>query len=116
MNRPVVRLSGIARSRSVRLSTLLAATVTAAALALSGNASLAQTGDENPSWIEFGIPAFEAEFPLSEESSLPSSSVDGLLLDLPTTYFAEVSFPPMPDFGVDEPPMLLAGLDPLTTP
>lgn len=116
MNRPVIRLSELSSSNKLRLSTLLATTVTAAALVLSSGASLAQAGEENPSWTEFGIPAFETDFPISEAGSPASSSADGLLLDLPTTYFAEVSFPAMPDFGVDERPVLLAGLDPLTTP
>ena len=116
MNRPVIRLATFTGSRKGRLTTLLATTVTAAALALSSGASIAQSGDENPSWTEFGIPAFETEFPIPDADVTPSSAADGQLLDLPADYFAEVRFPPMPDFGVDEPPMMLAGLDPLTTP
>jgi hypothetical protein len=109
MNRPATRLSNVADSRKHRLTTLLATTVTAAVLVLSSSASIAQTGDENPSWIEFGIPTLEESFP-------STNTADGLLLDLPADYFAEVNFPPMLDLGVDEPPVLLAGLDPLATP
>jgi hypothetical protein len=116
MNRPVTCLSNFAGSRKGRLSTLLAMTATAAALVLSSGASIAQSSDENPSWTEFGIPAFETEFPNPDAGVSASSAADGQLLDLPAGYFVEVNFPPMPDFGVDEPPMMLAGLDPLTTP
>ena len=116
MNRPVICLSNLAGSRKGRLSTLLATTVTAAALVLSSSASIAQSRDEYPSWTEFGIPAFETEFPMPDAAVSASSTADGQLLDLPAGYFAEVNFPPMSDFGVDEPPMMLAGLDPLTTP
>ena len=116
MNRPVIRLSELSATSKLRLSTLLATTVTAAALVLSSSPSLAQSGDDSNSWTEFGIPAFETEFPISEESVATSNSADGLLLDLPSTYFAQVNFPPMSDFDMDEPPMLLAGLDSLATP
>ena len=116
MTCPVNRLSNLSASNKLRLSTLVATTVTAAALVLSSGASLAQSGDDSASWTEFGLPAFETEFPTTEESVATDSSTDGLLLDLPTTYFAQVSFPPMSDFGIDEPPVLLAGLDSLATP
>lgn len=116
MYRPVMRLTERSATSKLRLSTLLATTVTAAALVLSSSPSLAQSGDDNASWTEFGLPAFETEFPIPEDSAATSDSADGLLLDLPTTYFAQVSFPPMSDFGVEEPPMLLAGLDSLATP
>ena len=85
------------------------ATTVAAMLALSAfNPSVAQTNDVD-SWSEFGAPLFEANFP-------ETASVDGLLLDLPADYFSEVTFPPMADFGVDEQPLMLAGLDPMETP
>jgi hypothetical protein len=116
MNRPVIRLSERSATSKLRLSTLLATTVTAATLVLSSSASLAQSGDDSNSWTEFGLPAFETEFPIPEGSIATSDAEDGLLLDLPTTYFAQVSFPPMSDFGVEEPPILLAGLDSLATP
>lgn len=116
MTRPATNLSNPSGSSKLRLSTLLATTVTAAALALSSGASLAQSGDDSASWTEFGLPAFATDFPSPEESVATDTSTDGLLLDLPTTYFAQVSFPPMSDFGIDEPPVLLAGLDSLATP
>lgn len=116
MNRSVNRLSDVAGSRTLRMSTLLATTVTAAALVLSSSASVAQSGDDNASWTEFGLPAFETEFPMPEASVATSSSADGQLLDLPATYFTQPSFPPMSDLVIDEPPMLLAGLDLLATP
>ena len=116
MVRPVIRFSELSATSKLRLSTLLATTVTAAALVLSSSPSLAQSGDDNSSWTEFGLPAFETDFPIREENVPTSNSADGLLLDLPTTYFAQVDFPPMSDFDIDEPPMLLAGLDSLATP
>ncbi len=116
MTRPVTRLSNLSGSSKLRLSTLLATTVTAAALVLSSSPSLAQSGDDNSSWTEFGLPAFETEFPMPDEGTPASNSADGLLLDLPATYYAQVNFPPMSDFGIDEPPVLLAGLDSLATP
>ena len=55
--------------------------------------------------------AFEENFPASDAVDM------ALLLDLPVDYFSEITFPPMPEFGVDAPPLMVAQLDdPLETP
>ena len=94
---------------------LLATTLTTATLAMSSaHASTSEwpydivpfdAGTEEPA-----VAAFEVNFPASDTPDV------ALLLDLPADYFGEFSFPPMPDFGVDEPPLMIAGLDPLQTP
>ncbi len=95
--------------RSAMSLASVATTVAAAMLALSAfNPSVAQTSEIDV-WSEYGAPVVEDNFP-------DSASVDGLLLDLPVDYFSEVTFPPMGDFGTDEQPMLMAGLDPTETP
>lgn len=55
--------------------------------------------------------AFESNFPADE------THVAGLLLDLPADDVSETAgFPAMPDFVVDDQPILIAGLDSLQTP
>ena len=55
--------------------------------------------------------AFESNFPTDE------TQVAGLMLDLPADYFGETAgFPAMPDYVVDDQPILIAGLDSLQTP
>jgi hypothetical protein len=66
-------------------------------------------GLEDDSWSETATVVFEENIP-------STAAVDGLLLDLPVDYFAEFSLPPMGDFTIDEGPILLAGLDLLSTP
>lgn len=64
------------------------------------------TADNEPSYV-----AFEANFPTAE------TEVAGLLLDLPVDSYSEtVAFPAMPDYVVDEPLLMIAGLDPMQTP
>ena len=91
------------------LSRLVAATVSVAFLSLSA-VSVAQTRDEVDSWSEYATGAFEDNYPASDTADA------GLSLELPSGYFGEVSFPPMADFGVDELPLQVAGLDPTETP
>lgn len=86
------------------------ASITAAALlSLSALQTSHAQGLDDDSWSEYATPAFEENFP-------STADVDGLLLDLPVDYFAEFSLPPMGDFTIDEGPILLAGLDLLSTP
>ena len=64
------------------------------------------TADNEPSYV-----AFEANFPTAE------TELAGLLLDLPVDSYSEtVAFPAMPDYVVDEPLLMIAGLDPMQTP
>jgi hypothetical protein len=61
---------------------------------------------EEPTYV-----AFEANFPTAE------TELAGLLLDLPVDSYSEtVAFPAMPDYVVDEPLLMIAGLDPTQTP
>lgn len=61
--------------------------------------------------VERPVAAFEENYPVSEPVDM------ALLLDLPADYFSEITFPPMPEFGVDDPPLMVAQLDdPLETP
>jgi hypothetical protein len=92
-----------------RLSSHVASIAAVALLSLSALPASQAQGLEDDSWAEYGSPVFEANYPVSAD-------IDGLLLDLPADYFAEVSFPPMGDFTTDEGPILLAGLDFLSTP
>jgi hypothetical protein len=94
---------------------LFASTATAATLALAGvNASASQWLGEN---VPFDAAADEpAAVPFEANYSDSTTMAAGMMLDLPVDYFSESSFPPMPDFGADEPPLLLAGLDPTQTP
>jgi hypothetical protein len=94
---------------------LLATTLTTAALAMSSaHASISEWPNDivpfDAAAEEPAVAAFEENFPSSDAPDV------ALLLDLPVDYFGELSFPPMPDFGVDEPPLMIAGLDPLQTP
>lgn len=85
----------------------VAASAVAAMLAVSAaSPALAQYTDAD-SHVEYA--PFEKDYPARAE-------VDGLLLDLPAGYFATVEFPPMGNFEVEQPPVLLAGFDPLETP
>ena len=73
---------------------------------LGENVPSEATGDNEPSYI-----AFEANFPTAE------TELAGLLLDLPVDSYSEtVAFPAMPDYVVDEPLLMIAGLDPMQTP
>lgn len=95
---------------------LLAATA-AAAFALSSaqasstaewlgeDASFNAATDTTPSYV-----AFEENFPASDGPDI------ALTLDLTSEYVSEITFSPIPDFGVDAPPLLVASLDPMETP
>jgi hypothetical protein len=109
MKRHATTFAAVAHRSRPGLSRLLAATVSVAFLSLSA-VSVAQTFDEVDSWGEYAAIAFEENYPASDTADA------GLSLELPSGYFAEVSFPPMADFGVDELPLLVAGLDPTETP
>lgn len=94
---------------------LLAITLTTATVAMSSaHASTSEWPYDNVPFDaaaeEPAVAAFEENFPAADAPDV------ALLLDLPADYFSELSFPPMPDFGVDEPPLMVAGLDPLQTP
>lgn len=93
---------------------LLATTLTTAMLAMStAYASTSEwLGDNVPfdAAAEEPVAAFEENYPASDAPDV------ALLLDLPVDYFSEFSFPPMPDLIIDEPPLMVAGLDPLQTP
>jgi hypothetical protein len=54
--------------------------------------------------------AFEENFPASDAPDV------AVLLDLPADYFGEITFPPMSDMVIDEPAIMVAGLDPTETP
>lgn len=73
---------------------------------LGENVPSEATADNESSYV-----AFEANFPTAE------TEVAGLLLDLPVDSYSEtVAFPAMPDYVVDEPLLMIAGLDPMQTP
>ena len=73
---------------------------------LGDNVPSEDAANNEPSYV-----AFEASFPTAE------TEVAGLLLDLPVDSFSEmVAFPAMPDYVVDEPLLMIAGLDPTQTP
>ena len=94
---------------------LFARSATAATLALAAvNASAAQWLGENVPFDaaadEPAAVSFEANYPASE------ASIAGVMLDPRVDYYSESPFQPMPDSGADEPPLLVAGLDPTQTP
>ncbi len=85
----------------------------AVAAALTLSAAYAQTSEwsgENESFDMAAGPAFEENFPASDEPDV------ALGLDLPADYFGEVTLPPMMDFDTEEPALMLASLDPTETP
>jgi hypothetical protein len=56
---------------------------------------------------------------VASEDNLPTAETEvaGLLLDLPVDSYSETAaFPAMPDYVVDEPLLMIAGLDPMQTP
>jgi hypothetical protein len=55
-------------------------------------------------------PVFEANFPASEATDV------ALLRDLPVDDFSEMGSPAMPDFGDEEPAVMVASADALQTP
>ncbi len=109
MKRHATTLAAVAHRSQTGVSRLLAAAVSVAFLSLSA-VSVAQTNDDVDSWGEYAAVAIEENYPASDSADA------GLSLELPSGYFAEVSFPPMPEFGVDELPLLIAGLDPTEAP
>jgi hypothetical protein len=73
---------------------------------LGENVPFDVAADEKPTYV-----AFEAQLPATQ------TEVAGLLLDLPVDSYSEtVAFPAMPDYVVDEPLLMIAGLDPMQTP
>jgi len=73
---------------------------------LGENVPSEAAANEEPTYV-----AFEAEFPTAE------TEVAGSLLDPPVDSYSETAtFPTMPDYVVDEPLLMLAGLDPMQTP
>ncbi len=109
MKRHATTLAAAAHRSQTGVSRLLAVAVSIAFVSLSA-VSVAQTSDDVDSWGEYTAVAFEENYSASD------SAEAGLSLELPSGYFAEVSFPPMAEFGVDELPLLMAGLDPMETP
>lgn len=113
MNRLAMKSLLRATSVTRRAVTLLATASAAASLALS--AAQASTSEFPYDIVSYDEPeatavAFEENFPSSYTTDY------GLSLELPADHFAAVTFPPMASFGEEEPPMMLAGLDPLQTP
>lgn len=90
----------------------LVAHLFAGALAVASFAAPALAEDAGETVLfERPLVAFEENYPASDEVDM------ALLLDLPADYFSEITFPPMPEFGVDAPPLMVAQLeDPLETP
>ena len=90
----------------------LVAHLFAGALAVASFAAPALAEDAGETVLfERPVVAFEENYPASETVDM------ALLLDLPADYYGEMTFPPMSDFVVDEPPLMFAQLDdPLETP
>ena len=90
-----------------RVANLFASVLVAASFAAP---ALAEDAGETV-LFETPVVAFEENYPASEAVDM------ALLLDLPADYFSEITFPPMSDLVVDEPPLMFAQLeDPLETP
>lgn len=108
MNR--LAMNTLLRSKSAMWHTL-ALLATASLVLSSAQASTAEWPYDTVAYDDTEVlVAFEENFPSSFETDY------ALSLELPVDYFAAPTFPPMASFGEDEPPLMLAGLDPLATP
>jgi len=86
--------------------------VFACALAVASFATPALAEDAGETVLsERPVVAFEENYPAAESVDMAP------LQDSPADYFSEITFPPLPEFGVDAPPLMVAQLqDPLETP
>lgn len=112
MNRFAMNTLLRSTSAARRALALLATASAAASLAVS--AAQASTSEWPYDAVAYDdtevVVAFEENFPSSFETDY------ALSLELPVDYFAAPTFPPMANFGEEETPLMLAGLDPLATP
>lgn len=89
----------------------------AVAALLTLSAAYAQTSEGPGENVSFDAAAGQSAGAVFEENFPASDAPDVALgLDLPADYFGEITFPPMSDLVIDEPPLMLASLDPTETP